>query len=213
MFGWFKKESKESKESKVEKPNSKGVNFYTVKEYIDSGKSLNEALVGAGFKLWEEYKLDYGNKRFMLIEPNNLDNVCINIKQNYMIDRYNPNNKVCMLVYSVDGQGRVGSISICLLVYIVGFGVVLLKSDKALDSYCNETGIRLYESTLNNRANMGYTKVALSKSFIKIAFNRAICINMLSGIEDSEDRQSISQISANEAKEIKNFLGVVGVRP
>ena len=180
-------------------------NFYKVRDFLVAGADLQSALVAAGCPKNSEQQLNYEGYTFIWLDDDACDNVCKSVTQNMKIESYIKKKGGVVIAF---GDPKNTSYSIGVLVYDKDFGFLLLKADKYKETYATDT---VYELTkrrkLNDRA--GFCKLALSKSFIKIAAPCAICVNVESGVESQEDLEQYKQMSQYNVKAAQRFINAL----
>lgn len=188
-----------------------GFNFYKVGDMIRQGASLKQAMVGAGCIKNAKYRLDYDGRSFIVIDYEHVDCVCNGSKQNMAFDMLDHNNTFLL----VTGFDNVTNYSTCVLHYLPGFGVFLFKKDRFMDQFPTKLGKMLYKKKFLNCKNR-FDTIALSKTFVKIPFITAVCINMDRGIESPEDLEALkvnSQINPEIMDMFKSTCRKLRVKP
>lgn len=192
---------------------AEGFNFYKVRDNLDSGLTLKDALDAAGCIENNQYKLDYGGRGFIRLPDEEIDNVCLNVRQNMILIEYLKGNNAVVLLTGFPHQFIY---SIGILIYDRDFGFLLIKHDRDYDSY--PTGI-VYKMEKNNLfEGRTYDEVALCKTYIKIAGKGAICYNINHGLEMKEDYKlfkemaNMNPIAAEKVNYLLQSLGLRGIR-
>lgn len=170
--------------------NKETFSFYTVKDLIIQGATLYEALDMAGCYINTKYPLTRQGNQFIRLNTIEVDNCCTNVDQNMAYEELiTTGNAVVMAVSNIEGSVY----SIGLLVYNAAFGIILLKLDRELDSYITNLG-KVLRSACNSGVDYNIPRIALSKSFVKVAFTSALCVNILTGIETPEDLEMLAEL-------------------
>lgn len=191
--------------------NRESFNFYKVAELIRNGKSLRDAMIGAGCIKNAKYRLDYDGRALVVIDDEHIDCVCNNSRQNMAFDMLEKNNKVVL----VTGFDNMTNYSTCLLYYIPKFGVILFKKDRFIDQYPTKLGKLLQKRNMMNCGNR-FDTIALTKTFVKIGFMNALCVNMDRGIEMKEDLEALQlscQVVPESMQIFKKICHNLGVKP
>lgn len=184
--------------------------FYKVADMIRKGMTLREAMVGAGCIKNAKYRLDYDGRAFIVVDDEHIDSICNTSKQNMAFDNIDKNSRILM----VTGLDNMTNYSVCLLYYIPEFGVILFKKDQYADEFPTKLGGMLYKKKMMNCKNR-FDTIALSKTFIKIPFITAVCVNMDKGIESPMDVEMLkmnSDINPNIMGMFKDTCRKLGVR-
>lgn len=180
-------------------------NFYKVRDFLVAGADLQSALVAAGCTKNSEQQLNYEGYTFIWLDDDACDNVCKTVTQNMKIESYIKKKGGVVIAF---GCPKKTSYSIGVLVYDRDFGFMLIKADKYTETYATDIVYELnHKGKLNDRA--GFCRLALSKSFVKMAAPCAICVNVDSGIETQDDMelyQQMAQYNANAAQRFNNAL-------
>lgn len=191
--------------------NRESFNFYKVAEILRRKATLKEAMIGAGCIKNAKYQLDYDGRAFIVIDDEHIDSCCNFAKQNMFLENWNKDNKIVL----VTGFDNRTNYSVCTLLYIPEFGVILFKKDRYVDEYPTKLGKMLQRKKMMNCGNR-FDTITLSKTFMKIPFITAICVNMDRGIEsriDLETLQATCQINPEVMSVFKSTCRDLGVKP
>lgn len=190
---------------------SESFNFYKVKDLLLSGVSLQDALTSAGCQENFAYQLDHDGRVFIRLRDDAVDNVCLNCIQNMKMEKYLETKNAAVMAVGFPEQT---SFSIACLVYDKHFGFILIKNDKYIETYANDIVEDLYSwGVLNDK--LGFDRIALGKTFMKVAVPCAICVNVERGIESEEDWKQYdemlqySEIACKRFNNAVNYFGLV----
>lgn len=189
---------------------AEGFNFYKVKDNLESGLNLKDSFMAAGCVVNNIYKLDYSGRGFLRLRDEEVDNVCLNARQNITMNEYlKSGNATVVLV----GVPNTKIYSIGLLIYNREFGFILIKTDRDYDSYVTELVYKMEENGMFNGDGFDIG-LPLSKTFVKIAGSGAFCYNTQRGLESEEDYgmfKEMQDMNRNAAVELNNVLKSLGL--
>lgn len=192
---------------------AEGFNFYKVKDNLESHLTLKESLDAAGCIENNQYKLDYGGRGFLRLPDEEVDNVCLNVRQNIILLEYlKANNAVVVLT----GFPNQFIYSVGVLIYDIDFGFILIKHDRGYDSYPTSVVYRMEKHGMFN--GNSFDTLALCKTYIKIAGRGAFCYNINTGLEMQEDYRlfremvQMNPIGAQKMNYLLESLGLRGIR-
>lgn len=190
---------------------SETFNFYKVKDNLAKGMNLQSALDAAGCFENCQYKLNYGGMGFMRLPNKEVDNVCLNVRQNMFLNRYlDSKNGTVVLV----GMPNVYIYSIGALLYDRDIGFILLKNDRIYDEYVTDIVYKMECHGMFNGERYEY--FPLSKTYVKIAGAGAFCYNMQNQcLENDEDYNlfiEMSQMNPYALNKLNSLLDTLGLR-
>lgn len=191
--------------------NRESFNFYKVAELLRKKATLREAMTGAGCIKNAKYQLDYDGRAFIVIDDEHIDSCCSHAKQNMAFEGLDKNNKLVI----VTGFDNRTNYSAGMLLYKPEFGVILFKKDRYVDEYPTKLGKMLKRKKMMNCGNR-FDTIALSKTFAKIPFITAVCVNVDRGIESPLDREELEmncKIDPNIIHTFRGICGDLGVKP
>lgn len=165
-------------------------NFYKVGDLLKSGLTLKGALTGAGCREDFPYKLDYQGRIFIRLQDDSCDNVCSNVAQNITLKEYLAKNNGVVVAVGFPGET---TLSIGALIYDKEFGFMLIKTDRYIQTYVDNTIEQLYHTGWMND-KLGFDRIALGSTFMKVAVPCAICINSEYGMETEDDMEQYKQM-------------------
>lgn len=196
---------------KKEKANSNsGFNFYKVKDLMEENTMTFVSVVDeVGMVPNVAYNLDYDGNKIIRVHNRNVDDLCINLKQNRVFAKLieDKTSIVCIV-----GNPHVTDFEIGILVTDPNFGAVMFTRYKSPDIYLYDVGDRMIKEKL-----IGYNQrpdIKLSKSFVKLAFSSAICIDLTHGIMSAEDLEMYdSMCKENELgkENLNRLLSALGI--
>ena len=186
-------------------------NFYKLRDIIkEENHTFVEALNKTGMIPNVHYNLDYEGNKICRIHNRNSDDVCANLKQNKVFAKLIKDEKA---ITCIVGKPYETDFEIGILTCDFDFGAILFTRYKEPDKYIFDVGNRLEQGGLIGYGQMANIK--LSKSFIKVAFNSAIKIDLDKGITNEEDMNMYIELCKNNevAKEkLKYLLHALGVK-
>lgn len=203
----------DEQDAQIRKEKTSGAyefNFYKLKEVMqDTSLTFVKALNKAGMVPNVYYNLDYENNKICRIHNRNSDDICKNLKQNKVVAKLIKDEKAitCLVGKPYETEFEIG-----LLVYDIDFGVILFTRYKDYNKYIFDVGKRLQKSGLIGNGKR--VDVKLSKSFVKVAFNSAIRIDLDRGITNEDDMNAYTEMCEyNKIAEekISHLLHAIGV--
>lgn len=165
-------------------------NFYKVGELLKAGKTLKNALLGAGCRENFAYKMDHQGRVFIRLPDEACDNVCFSVKTNMLLRDYIEKGNGFVAAVGFPEQT---TLSIAAIIYDREFGFMMLKTDRYINTFVDDTILLLNEFGYMND-KLGFDRISLSKTFMKVAVTSAVCINMEVGIETEEDFNQLKQM-------------------
>lgn len=180
-------------------------NFYKVGELLKTGLTLQDALTSAGCQENVAFALDRQGRMFIRIEDDACDNVCHTIVQNFKIKDYiNTKNGVVVAL----GFPEMTTFSIGVLIYDRVFGFLLIKTDRLIKNYATNIVDRMINAGIL-RDKLGFDKIALGHTYMKVAVPCAICINSEYGLEDERDLKQYREMQEYNVEAAKRFNNAV----
>lgn len=166
-------------------------NFYKVAPLLRDGETLKKALDVAGCLENVEYKLNYDGATFVRLSDDACDNACCHFLQNMRLEEYIAKTKNAVPL--ILGYKNQTSFSVGCLIYDKQFGFILMKNDKYAQTWPTDAVYEIFNHGYL-KDKLGFTKIALSKTFMKLPVPCALCINVEHGVETEEDVQMFRQM-------------------